>query len=84
MINECIARQADPDVRAWLRERVEAMWADHEDDCADNGRMCEVGNKEEEQRYEKAYNDGCCGYDDSLIIHVATGRRFKLGCNYGH
>lgn len=49
----------------------------------DNHRICRIGNKQEEKEYKNKLNDGCCGFEDRIIIHPKYGK-FKIGFNYGH
>lgn len=62
------------------------FWDDKEQgdyDFADNFRIATVGNTEEEQAYEEAQADGCCGFFDTVFT-LPDGTQFKWGFNYGH
>lgn len=48
----------------------------------DNYRVFKPGNVQEWIEYEKAQEDGCCGFYDEWI--ELNGEKFYVGFNYGH
>jgi hypothetical protein len=68
----------------WLATEMSEMMNECGDVCVDNFRIAEVGNREEEEKYNKAYAKGCCGEIDKEVVHQPTTRIFKIGLNYGH
>ncbi len=53
------------------------------DDCGDNYRFAFLqGNGKELESYAVAFENGCCGSYDRLV--VVGGKKAILGCNYGH
>lgn len=69
-----------------LARREAAIWldeqAEHGYEYADNFRIAEVGNVEEEEAYDRAAERGCCGFFDTQKSF--WGVLFRLGFNYGH
>lgn len=63
---------------AWFEDRT----SDECFDNVDNERIALVGDEEEEAKYARQLDEGCCGFFDSEI--EVNGRRFKVGFNYGH
>lgn len=60
-------------------------------DCIDNFRLAHVDNAEELKAYKEAYDEGCCGFYDDIIVftHKACGipiysEKIQIGFNYGH
>jgi hypothetical protein len=72
----------DPAMNPWIQQNMQRITAGEEN--ADNERVAELGNEEDEARYEQAIANGCCGFTDVIVTHRATGRRFRFGFNYGH
>lgn len=62
-------------------EIVKAIDSVEDNSCCDNFRMS--FNEDDEEEYDKAYNDGCCGFYDDVIT-LASGKMIKFGFNYGH
>lgn len=53
-----------------------------DDGCIDNYRFAFQNDKEGMDKYERQYNDGCCGsFDEEVKVN---GRLATIGCNYGH
>lgn len=51
-------------------------------DCVDNIRVALKSSSDSVSLYEKASENGCCGYmDKELVIKDKT---YLIGCNYGH
>ena len=73
----------------WPDEHVLAVkdFLDNFDDeayeHADNFRYARVGNREEEDLYEKAARQGCCGSDDATVT-ARDGQVIRIGWNFGH
>jgi hypothetical protein len=51
-------------------------------DYVDNTRFAAVDNRKDMRRYRDAASRGCCGSCDKEI--TIYGRKFMIGCNYGH
>ena len=67
---------------------IDAWWDENDPDrdnydCTDNFRIATVGNAEEQAKYARAENNGCCGYCD-VTLTTADGVEFNYGFNYGH
>ena len=54
------------------------------DPYMDNFRWTEVGDLVGEKLYANAVKHGCCGFTDEVVCDPKTGRRFKIGFNFGH
>jgi hypothetical protein len=53
-------------------------------DCADNHRFAHAdGGMAGMDEYEDAARKGCCGSFEQQVIDNA-GRKWYVGCNYGH
>jgi hypothetical protein len=82
------------DWRAWFISRYgeeigtflvkRAASAVHKKWCVDNYRVCDLANLFEVAEYELRRSKGCCGFFDKEIAHRPSGRRFRIGFNYGH
>ena len=59
---------------------IRKMVADLE--YVDNTRFAAMDNRKDLKRYNKAKDKGCCGSVDYPIL--VKGRKFMIGCNYGH
>lgn len=65
------ANQREPDMR----------------DCQDNFRACRkvgVGKRAWSEAYQRARDQGCCGYFDQYFKNPVTGNEFYIGFNFGH
>jgi hypothetical protein len=67
----------------WLKHEINAMVARLDESCLDNIRFADMSNRKDMKRYRKAKASGCCGYHDEVVTTL-TGRKFTIGCNYGH
>lgn len=68
------------DVATMLRYEIRKMTEDL--DCVDNVRVAAEDNRMEMNHYRWRKSHGCCGSVDTVaFVH---GRRFAIGCNYGH
>lgn len=67
-------------IRKMLRKEVEYM--ERELFYIDNFRLAQVGQKDQEEEYEQARRDGCCGSHEAQVR--VAGYTFWVGCNYGH
>lgn len=72
------------DTGRWLDYNIKKMIKEVDDPCIDNFRVVEVGDPYEEIIYNIIIEEGCCGFEDREITHEPTGKKFKIGCNYGH
>jgi hypothetical protein len=68
------------EIDAW----IDANGGPDEFDCADNFRLCRVGDSVGEAEYEETRNDGCCGSVDIEIGPSPAGHVYHHGFNYGH
>lgn len=51
-------------------------------DCVDNIRFAAMNSRKDMRRYRAQQDEGCCGsHDEEVTIY---GRKFMIGCNYGH
>jgi hypothetical protein len=58
------------------------MAKDIDDPCMDNFRFAALDKPGDMRRYRDRRASGCCGSSDNIVmIH---GRKFIIGCNYGH
>lgn len=69
---------------ASVRERLDLVIEQSNEDCVDNLRWCLVGDQESEGAYEDAKDRGCCGAHDEEWTDLATGLEYRIGFNYGH
>ena len=54
---------------------------------ADNLRIAKASVPEEVKAYEEAYDNGCCGFYDTVVMVENADERseaYLLGFNYGH
>lgn len=72
-----------PTYALWLVDQVDQMMTGLKDNCIDNVRVCDVSKPAHRRRYAMQRANGCCGFHDEVVTHW-TGKRFKIGCNYGH
>jgi hypothetical protein len=63
-----------------LRAEIEAMTRDL--DFVDNLRVARLDDPKEKSHYRWQKRGGCCGSENRQI--TVLGRRFLIGCNYGH
>ena len=49
----------------------------------DNYRTYRVKDNYLREEYNKAYNEGCCGFMDVAVIDK-NGDKWIVGCNHGH
>jgi len=69
---------------------VDATYNNYEEyDCADNFRIARASDPEEVKAYQDAYDEGCCGFYDTVIMvqHESNNflsEAFLFGFNYGH
>lgn len=70
-------------VRGVLLERaIETMLKNLDEPCVDNVRFTAVNDRKEMKRYNRQREEGCCGsHDEEILI---CGKKFMIGCNYGH
>ena len=66
----------------WINKQFESLIKEFNTYYEDNFRVAEVGNKEQEEIYEKQFKGGCCGFVD--VVKDFKGKKYKLGFNYGH
>ena len=71
--------QVPPEIREALEERIEKCRLEH----ADNYRFSPMDDSEGLEEFEEIKEHGCCGsYEREVEDH--TGRKWLIGCNYGH
>ena len=59
----------------WMRQKID-------DHTMHNERFAFLDNEEEIFQYQAALDAGCCGsFDDYIVV---SGKKAKIGCNYGH
>ena len=71
------------EIGMWLEREFYFLELEADDTCVDNYRCAEVGNEKDEQTYQKIKDGGCCGSAEKTVTHP-SGRKFKIGFNYGH
>lgn len=65
-----------------LNGAMRRMQKDINDPCMDNFRFSAMDKPGDLRRYKDRRASGCCGSCDQVVtIH---GRKFVIGCNYGH
>lgn len=68
------------------REVVQGLYdliEEHDLECADNFRFTPIDDAQGQDDYEDLRESGCCGsFDREYVDH--SGKRWKIGCNYGH
>jgi len=65
-----------PSIDAEIRRMMSKL------DYVDNTRFAAVDNRKDMRRYRDAASKGCCGSCDKEV--TIYGRKFMIGCNYGH
>lgn len=71
----------------WLKNVINDWWRIHiydEFDCVDNARLMRVGVNDEENLYNEAVCDGCCGSHSVEFGPSPAGHTYLYGFNYGH
>lgn len=68
-----------PEVYRALRDFID----EQDMECADNFRFSPEDDGHGLNEYEDIRDSGCCGYFDR-VVEDNTGRKWKVGCNYGH
>jgi hypothetical protein len=53
------------------------------EDCVDNLRWAEVDDPEQMKAFRKAAEEGCCGSFSGQVVGP-DGKKYVVGCNYGH
>jgi len=81
--DELLWRRYGAEIGFWIERRFAATRHREagnmvETDCY---RIAEVGNESEEREFENMR--GCCGSFEAIIEH-GSGRKFRIGFNYGH
>lgn len=70
------------DIGGLLNAHMARMQREVNDPCMDNFRFADAGKSGDMKRYKRRVRRGCCGsYDTTVTI---KGRKFWMGCNYGH
>lgn len=65
-----------------LQRHIERMIEDLDEPCLDNVRFAASNSRREMRRYRRQQSNGCCGsHDEEVSI---CGKKFWIGCNYGH
>lgn len=77
------AQWPDDRVGEWLARQVLFRLKKGKYEYVDNWRWAEEGVKVQEEAYAAAASKGCCGFEDFVLVHP-SGRRFRIGFNYGH
>lgn len=66
----------------FIRAAIKLMLMEINDSCIDNTRFAAVDSNKDMKRYWKQAARGCCGRHDEIVS--VFGRKFMIGCNYGH
>ncbi len=66
----------------FVRAAIKAMLAEVNDSCIDNVRFAACDVRKDMRRYRDRQMGGCCGHHDETVS--IFGRKFMIGCNYGH
>lgn len=72
---------ADPQFET-IEEAYSWMSAEVDDPCEDNHREALADDQDAVRKYENQRRSGCCGSFDAEV--VVGGKRYLIGCNYGH
>jgi hypothetical protein len=67
------------DVVRWAN----AYFAQLELDCMDNCRVALLKSPSQMRRFKKQRDSGCCGSHEE-VLDGPDGKKYILGCNYGH
>jgi len=73
-----------PDDSKFLIKSMQNALEEINNCCTDNFRFYLVGDKTQQQKYEGATNNGCCGFYDKKVIHPKSKNIYWIGFNYGH
>jgi hypothetical protein len=68
-----------PEIREALEKRIEEC----DLRCVDNYRFSPMDDPEGLQEFEEISKRGCCGSYEREVSD-STGRKWLIGCNYGH
>jgi predicted aldo/keto reductase-like oxidoreductase len=68
-----------PEIRQALEERIEQCGLDY----TDNYRFSPMDDPEGLDEFEAIKESGCCGSYEREV-EDSTGRKWLIGCNYGH
>lgn len=63
-------------------EAIEWMEQTVDDPYMDNYRFAYINDKWAMKKYNIQVNKGCCGFFDEEVI--VSGKKAKIGCNFGH
>ena len=66
-----------------IRTRLDEIIEDEGLECADRFRFTPMDDDEGMHQFEFVKDGGCCGSFER-IVEDATGRKWLIGCNYGH
>lgn len=69
-----------PRIVGWVYEIINA---EVNDNCIDNIRCARVGDGKQVKKYYRQQEHGCCGSYD-VVRRGPDGKRYLIGCNYGH
>lgn len=55
-----------------------------DDPCIDNIRFARYGDCDDMEEYFVKRANGCCGFYDGVHKYPGDGKKYLVGCNYGH
>jgi hypothetical protein len=71
-----------PSFERELGAAIQQMRQDLNENCIDNIRVAALDVRKDMRSYRKQAASGCCGRHDEEV--VIRGRKFTIGCNFGH
>lgn len=66
----------------WLNKKINEL-SDGKS-CVDNIRVAIKGKSKQVKRYYNQKDNGCCGFYDTEVFNLMTGKTYLVGYNYGH
>jgi hypothetical protein len=70
------------ELQLYLTRELEQIIKTNDLDYVDNFRFADVKIRKDVRRFRKQAETGCCGSFETEV--TVGGRRFLVGCNYGH
>lgn len=85
-----LIRQYGDRLGTFLVNRLAKMIRKRQATCLSHFRICEIGNKQQEEQFSEISRSGCCGSAEEIFEFKSgwqelwKSRKFKIGFNYGH
>jgi len=70
------------EINEYLKRELDRLIVKHDLEYADNRRYAALDTRKDMRRYQNIKDHGCCGSFDTEV--TIGGRKFMVGCNYGH